>query len=407
MATFKLVLDNRVKSKNDKYNLSVRLINGNDVMILKYVQMTTEQYFRVFERKDMDKNSIEFRNKSNQFLSKCERIFVEMETFDKARYRDLVYDRIPKEVIKNTDPVLLTDLCTRFLEQKGDIKLKTRQLYQTAVNILDEYKPSVTYWDITSNFLVQFDKDKRDQYSPATISAYYRHLRGILNYFIYKEKIIPSSYQYPFGKDGLIIKKHQPIKFVMSNEEIKSVVEFNDFLSPEQEYARNIWLLLYRCNGINYADLFRMKWTNMKNDCLVFTRVKTEDTSKVAAKQIVAPLIPKNLELIELVGNKRSPYILGLLNDDYITEKDILYKKDWEERKLNASLKYISEKLNLSVDLQLSTARDCFATTLKRAGYAKDVIGEMMGHGNNYISTSHYLAHVDTGKLREISSALF
>jgi site-specific recombinase XerD len=98
---------------------------------------------------------------------------------------------------------------------------------------------------------------------------------------------------------------------------------------------------------------------------------------------------------------------LGLLNKDYTTQEDFNYKKDWEQSKINSSLKAISEKLKPSVELQLSTARDCFATTLKRAGYSKDVIGEMMGHGNNYISTSHYLADSDLEKLREIKKCLF
>jgi len=369
--------------------------------------MTTDQYFRVFERKDLDKNSIEFRNKCQQFLSKCERIFSEMETFDKARYRDYVYDKIQQEENKKKESILLADLCTRFLEKKVDIKLKTRQMYQTAVNSLDEFKPELTFWDVTPELLIQFEKEKRKKdYSQATISAYFRHIRGILNYFIYKEKIIPPIYNYPFGNEALKIKKHQPIKFVMSDDQIKNVATFNDFETTEQEYARDIWLLLYRCNGINYADMFRMKWINRVNDCLVFTRMKTEETC-MNNKKIVIPIVPRIQELLDKVGKKESPFILGVLNEDYITEADFNNKKDWEERKLNSNLKFLSQKLQLSVELQLSTARDCFATTLKRAGYAKDVIGEMMGHGNNYISTSHYLAHVDTDRLKEISQSLY
>jgi site-specific recombinase XerD len=193
----------------------------------------------------------------------------------------------------------------------------------------------------------------------------------------------------------------------MSNDEIKSLVEFNDFENPQQEYARNIWLLLYRCNGMNYADMFRMRWSNIVNGCLVFTRMKTEETCTVNVKDIVVPIGQKIQSLIDQVGVKDSSYILGLLNEDYQSEQDFNNKKDWESSTLNSNLKIIGQKLTLSVDLQLCTARDCFATTLKRAGYPKDVIGEMMGHGNNYISTSHYLAHVDTDKLREIGGSLF
>ena len=38
--------------------------------------------------------------------------------------------------------------------------------------------------------------------------------------------------------------------FSMSNSEIKKAVNFKDFVNKEQEYAGDIMLFLYRCNGI-------------------------------------------------------------------------------------------------------------------------------------------------------------
>jgi len=59
-------------------------------------------------------------------------------------------------------------------------------------------------------------------------------------------------------------------------------------------------------------------------------------------------------------------------------------------------------KLNLSVALKLKSARDCYATTLKRAGVSKDNIGEMLGHSNSVV-TEHYLASLDIEKTDEIN----
>lgn len=412
VTTFRLILDNRVKSKKDTYNLSVCLTYKGKPMYLKYVAMTKAQYTLVFTKNDMNPESIEFRERCYQFLHDCKKVFSELEStdlepFNKELFRNLVYKRVVKEKKKPVS-FILTDLCTRFLEKNDQLKLKTRQLYRTAVNSFEDFKPGLTFEDITPSLLVQYERAmcNRD-YSNSTISIYYRHLRGLINFFIYKEKLIPNTYQYPFGKGGYTIKKHQTSKFVMSNDEIKSVADFNNFETPEKEYARDIWLLLYRCHGINYADLLRMKWINLKNGCLIFTRMKTETTRKTNVKPITVEITPEIQVLLDKVGYKDSPYILGLLNKDYITEGDFNYKKDWEQSKINSNLKSIGEKLKLSVELQLSTARDCFATTLKRAGYAKDVIGEMMGHGNNYISTSHYLADSDLEKLREIKKCLY
>lgn len=406
MASFNLKLDKRIPLKDDKYNLSVLMINGRDVMYLKIIPITEKQYESVFIKKSLDTKSVEFRNNCFQFLHKCESTFAEMNPFDKVLFRELVYNKVQKEEVQETS-LLLTDLCTQFLKNNDQIKLKTRQVYQSAVNSLEKFQPGITIPDITPSLLLKYEKSKREKdSSPATISAYLRHLRGLINYFMYKEKLIPADYTYPFGRGGYTIKKYRAPKFVMSNAEIKSVVDFTDFQNPEQEYARNIWLLLYRSNGINYADLLRMKWTHRKNNFFVFPRMKTENTRRTNVKDIIVPIKPNVQELIDKVGVKDSPYILGLVKEGY-SEKDFNNKKDWERSKINASLKYISEKLNLSVDLRLKTSRDCFATTHKRAGTTKDVIGEMMGHSDDYISTPHYLADLDTDKIWDANDCLF
>ena len=69
--------------------------------------------------------------------------------------------------------------------------------------------------------------------------------------------------------------------------------------------------------------------------------------------------------------------------------------------KINENLLEIRNKLNLSVPLKLKTARDCYATILKRPGVSKDNIGEMLGHSNSVV-TEHYLASLDIEKTQEI-----
>lgn len=96
---------------------------------------------------------------------------------------------------------------------------------------------------------------------------------------------------------------------------------------------------------------------------------------------------------------------LGILKEGY-TEKTISYKKDWQQQKLNRDLKYISQRLGLSVDLRLKTSRDSYATTLKRSGNSRDEIGEMMGHSNSLV-TENYLASLDMDKTWEVNEGLF
>jgi site-specific recombinase XerD len=101
------------------------------------------------------------------------------------------------------------------------------------------------------------------------------------------------------------------------------------------------------------------------------------------------------------LGDRDSPFILGLLKEGYKenTFENLSHKV---RSKLNENLLEIGVKLNLSVPLKLKTARDCYATTLKRAGVSKDNIGEMLGHSNSVV-TEHYLASLDIEKTQEIN----
>ena len=404
MATFHLELDKRVKLKNDRYNLCVRLGMGNDIMYLKIVTITKDQYQQVFEKKVTDPKSVKFRKECNEFLSRCEDAFNDLKPFNKKEYRKLVYGKTDEKEESN-DSLLLKDLITRYLESNPRSKLKTKSMYHTALNSFADYKEGISMTDITPDFLMDFEKSKRENgYSTATISTYMRHLRSIINHFMYVDKRLPGDFKYPFGKGGYTIKNFRKSKPVMSNDEIQKVVDFNYFQNKEQEYARDIWLLLYRANGMNHADLLRLRWTDIKGEYIVFNRLKTENTRKNNVRDIVVPIYPKLRELIDKVGVKSSPFILGVLQEGY-DEKTFRNKKDWQQPKINKSLKYISEKLSLSVDLRLKTSRDSYATTLKRSGKSKDEIGEMMGHSNSQV-TEFYLASLEMDKTWEINEGL-
>ncbi|HAG16258.1 MAG TPA: hypothetical protein DCG69_07000 [Bacteroidales bacterium] len=56
--------------------------------------------------------------------------------------------------------------------------------------------------------------------------------------------------------------------------------------------------------------------------------------------------------------------------------------------------------------LKVKTARDSYATTLRRAGVSKDDIGEMLGSSNSIV-TEHYLASIDMESTFEINKHLF
>lgn len=219
-----------------------------------------------------------------------------------------------------------------------------------------------------------------------------------------EHKLIPKTYQYPFGKGGYSVKSFFPKKRVITKDEIKTLVDLKDFKDPAQEYARDIWLFLYRCNGINFVDLLRMRWTSIQGDYIIFFRKKTETTRKNNKTEIIVPITSNLKELIEKIGVKDSPFILGECKEGYL-ESTFENRRTRLSKRINKNLGVISKQLNLSVPLKMKTARDSYATSLMRGGISKDEIGIMMGHSNSTV-TEHYLGTLDIERTHQINSVL-
>ena len=177
--------------------------------------------------------------------------------------------------------------------------------------------------------------------------------------------------------------------YTLSNKEVESVLAFNEFENEQQEFARDLWQMSLYCNGINFKDLIKLRWDNQIGNFFVIRREKTIRTTRSNPKLIRIPIVPKLAKLIEKIGDKNSPYVLGMIKDGY-TETQMVDKKNYVAKRVNKNLKWLSEKLNLSVPLRLKTSRDSYATTLKRKGVSREIISEKMGH-SNILVTSHYL----------------
>lgn len=392
MSYFKIVLDKRAKRKSEKFDLCVRYTKGNEVMYLKVAEMDLVQYKHVFEKKSMDRSSIDFRQKCNEYINRCERLYSDMKPFDRKEFRELFFERKKsnQENNQNNKSLLLKDMFKVYMTESR-LKVKTAEHYKTTINVFESFQPNLVITDITPEFLENFSQSrmKKSGLSRATIDSYMRNLRAVINYYFKVIKNLPKEYEYPFGKGHYIVSSYFPPKQVLTNNEIKKIIDFENFDTKEQRYARDIWVSLYRMNGINFADLFRLKWDDIKGTFIVITRQKTETTRKNNIKPIVIPYNEKVVESIRKIGCPNFKYVLGI-DIDCLNEKSMVNKLGKCKQKINKDLNFLTKKLNLSVPLNTGTARDAYATTLLRADKPIEQISEMLGH-SNVIVTNHYL----------------
>ena len=112
------------------------------------------------------------------------------------------------------------------------------------------------------------------------------------------------------------------------------------------------------------------------------------------------------IELLEKNGNKNSPFILGQLQEGSSAET-LDNKSNKMRGELNVHLKAISTKLNLALPLRINKARECYATTLRRANKPIDKISEAMGHSSIAVTMNHYIGNMNNDEIFELNDALF
>jgi len=410
MATFKILRDTRYARKDGSNRYCLRAIVEGTVHYLPLkLKLTPTQHKMVFDKKSMVKQYIDYREQINELETKAERIYSSMRTFDYKRFNQLFF-RNDDEVLEKDDDLPKTlavkGLFEYFIKNRP-AKCGTIIHKKSTLGVLERFHPNLYLEDINVTFLKKFEMDMLDKgKSYATVSSYLRDLRTVINYFRQVKKIIPKDVEYVFGHGGYSIRAFRRKKEVLTKEEILSVIEFNEFESSKQEYARNIWLVLYYGSGINPVDLLKLRWKDIENRHIHLIRTKTETTSQTVIQELTLPLTEDFKYFLNKVAvpESISSFVLGKLHEGY-TDISLLNRKNRFRQEINTELKKISQKLNLTAPLLMATARDCYASTLKRNGESREAIGEMLGHRDPR-TTAAYLDSLSIDETFRINGGL-
>lgn len=354
--------------------------------------LTPEQYNRLFIKKSTSPDCIDIREKFNTLEIKAERIYNSMRKYDPKRFKELFLSK--GELTSDSDmdlpQTLELSILTDYYLSRANIKRSTKIHFRCSLNVIDQFSAGIHLDEIDPKFLREFESEMLGLgKSISTVSSYLRNLRTLVNYFKDQKKLLPSDFVYPFGKAGHSIRNVKKKKKVLSEKEILKVIELEKFDSPKQEYARNIWLVLYYGSGINPIDLLKLKWSKIDDNIASILRTKTETTRKYNIQEILIPFTEDFKYYLDKVSDPTSIFVLGKLKEGY-TQTSLLNRKNRFREEINPELRKIANRLNLSAPLLMSTARDCYASTLKRNGVSLADISECLGH-SDIKTTMHYL----------------
>ncbi len=334
-------------------------------------------------------------------------------SFDKVKnaVKELEYDDNFSFTALNTylgqssaDNTLGTAFQAKIESLLSENRIGSYNYYNDTLKTIEDFAgKNIPFEYVTVAWLKKFEKHLLDTgRNYTTIGMRCRAIRSIMNDAltsgIIKEK------QYPFGRGKFEIPTGQGRKLALTLQQIKTLVTYSDGCEATEHY-RDLWFFSYLCNGINFADLVTLKYANIQNDEIYFTRAKTINTSR-AKKEICAVITPEMKTIMDRWGNAdKSPdsYIFGFLNGK---ETPIQVKKRVRDviSNCNRRLRKIGKAIGIE-GLSTYTARHSYATVLKRSGANIAYISESLGH-NDLKTTENYLASFEKEERVKNASAL-
>jgi integrase/recombinase XerD len=222
--------------------------------------------------------------------------------------------------------------------------------------------------------------------SISTVGIYLRSLRAIYNL----QNIDKSVYPFGTGKNKYTIPTSKNTKKALTVQEIGKIYNYEAEPNSTKEMAKDYWIFLYLCNGMNVKDFCLLKWENINENMLSYKRAKTERSQK-ESKRISVALKPESLEIIRRWGQpsiNKDAYVFPHLNNKMnAVQKRTNYQG--LTKTINKYVKQIAKELGINKNVTTYFARHSFATVLKRSGAKIEMISELLGHSSVNVTESY------------------
>ncbi len=284
-------------------------------------------------------------------------------------------------------------------------KVGNANAYRDAKRALQAFlgkRKTLTFSEIDYSFLNRFETHLRSKgLAETSLSVYFRTLRALVNKAKKEQLLLPS--QYPFAEFKVSKFDTRTRKRAISKAEVKRLEAVDVSEQPKLQLAKDVFLFSYYCQGINLTDIARLRWSNIVQDRLFYTRTKT-------GKDFNLKLLPPALAIVKsyrpFTGRQASDYIFPILEQDrHITPIQIDNRIHKLTGQINQGLKALGQQAGIETPLTTYVARHTYATVLKSSGVPVAVISEALGHESEAI-TQTYLKSFENAVIEAANEAL-
>ncbi len=351
------------------------------------------------------------RNKKwiEDMQSKYQGTIDDLITLDKPFSFDNVFSLIDKP--KSDKPKSVYKLFDyRIAEMKANDKFGTAESYQGTKNKLEAFhKKDMLFSELNDVMLLKFKKWMlKSGLSTTTVSIHLRQIRSMWNYAIRKAKVATRA-DYPFENPDVMAELKSGYKSrAISKQEVDAIRKLKTKTENGSDmwHACNYFLFGYLGRGINFQDIARLKWENIKQGRVTFIRFKTrskiqEETSFTLSPEL-AEIIQQYRQLwIDQANHMHNPYVFPVLNPSHQKESSKYNRIKKVRKEVNSALKMIGNTIGSEIKITTYTWRHSFAAIAKNdLKVDVSMISELLGH-HDLETTKHYLkqfSHDDRDK---------
>lgn len=400
-ATISAFIDRWHPQKDGKCSISIRVTNQRRK---KYYPTGESMFKKDFERVMTAKR----RNEADRTIYNTIHAFEDkaikaIETIEK--HSVFTFDKFEDIYLENREAsdTINFGFDKYIKELKEEKRIGTAVSYEVAKASLEKFRKGLKFADITNALLVKYENWMLEkEKSLTTVGIYLRSLRAIFN----RAKVDKSLYPFGEGRGKYSIPTGNNIKKALTLAEIAKIFHYKPQPNTNEELARDYWIFIYLCNGLNVKDLCLLKRKNIDGGTLKYERAKTK-RSKKERDEIIVSLKPEAKAIIKKWGlPSLSPesYVFPHLQKGMTAERERQIIQQLTKT-INKFMKRIAKDLEINKEVTTYFARHSFATVLKRSGASMEFISEALGH-SDMKTTRSYLDGFEEETIHETTNAL-
>ncbi|AMM51207.1 hypothetical protein TH61_08495 [Rufibacter sp. DG15C] len=401
MASVKVLLYTSKVLKNGEHPIMLRLIKDRKIKYVSLDYSCSKELWDEDEQRPVKKHphKVELNIKITKMMNDANKIILDFDNNEQNYSVDDIAKALSRKVIGKRTVFQFTDELVQRHKEVG--KVGTADAFQNGKRIVSRFtkEKDISFKELDYIFLTRLEDDLlKRKVTENSIAVYMRTLRSIYNKAIAEGHAKENDY--PFKAYKLTKLNTKTKKRALTKEQVKSISDHKLELGSKLWIARSIFLFSYYCRGVNFIDVAQLKWSNIDNGRVHYTRAKTGHQFNIA-------LLPPALEILEYYRAKqdKSGFIFPILGSYHDTEQKIKNRVKKIMKEVNSNLRTVAQAVKIDFNITTYVARHSYATVLKRQNVSTSQISEALGHSSEKI-TQVYLDSFENTVLDEADKFL-